>query len=58
MRVDPGTENGLLAAAQIAFRSSGTDSLAGNKSLRYGPSPANVVSFVLYKFQHTPTPPC
>ncbi len=44
MRFDPGTENGLLAAAQIAFRSCGSDTLAGNKSIRYGPSPANVVS--------------
>ena len=54
MRVDPGTENGLLAAAQIAFRSSGTDSLAGDKSLRYGPSPANMVSSYIeyyYTFQ-------
>ena len=47
VRFDPGMENGLLAAAQIAFRSCGTDSLAGNKSIRYGPSPANVVSLVI-----------
>ncbi len=40
--MDHGTENGCAAAAQIAFRSTGSDSLAGDKSARYGSSPANV----------------
>ncbi len=43
LRCDHGTENGSTAVAQIAFRSNGSDSLAG-KSVRYGSSPANVVS--------------
>ncbi len=43
LRMDCGTENGLAATAQIAFRRDGADSLAGDKSARYGTSPANIV---------------
>ena len=43
IRADCGTENGLVAAVQYGLRSSGDDSLAGEKSFRYGTSPANVV---------------
>ena len=43
IRADCGTENGLVAAVQYALRSYGDDSLAGEKSFRYGSSPANVV---------------
>ena len=43
LRMDLGTENGLAAAAQIAFRRDGADALAGEKSVRYGTSPANSV---------------
>lgn len=42
IRSDHGTENGLVAATQISFRSNGTDNLAGRNSFRYGTSPANV----------------
>ena len=42
--MDHGTENGLVATSQIAFRSQHTDSLCGVNSVRYGASPANVVS--------------
>ena len=44
LRMDHGTENGLAAAAQIVFRRDGADALAGEKSVRYGTSPANSVS--------------
>ena len=47
VRIDHGTENGLLAAAQIGFRSSCTDEYAGRKSVRYGSSPANVVGVMI-----------
>ncbi len=43
LRVDHGTENGLAATAQIAFRRDGADSLAGDKSAHYGTSPADIV---------------
>ena len=42
--MDHGTENGLAAAAQIAFWRYGTDALAGEKSVHYGTSSANSVS--------------
>ena len=48
IRADLGTENGLVAATQICFRSTGTDSLAGSKSVCYGTSPANVVRTNVY----------
>ena len=44
IRMDHGTENGLVGTTQIGFRACGTDSLAGPNSIRYGTSPANVVS--------------
>ena len=44
VRMDHGTENGDVATAQIAFRSLHDDSLSGANSIRYGKSPANVVS--------------
>ena len=43
LRVDPGTENVQMAAVQCALRSGHTDELAGDKSIRYGSSPANIV---------------
>ena len=42
--MDRGTENGLVATTQIAFRSQHSDGLNGGNSIRYGASPANVVS--------------
>ena len=50
IRADHGTENGLVAATQICFLSTGTDSLAGSKSFRYGTSPANVVRTMCIQF--------
>ena len=44
IRMDHGIENGLVGTTQIGFRACGTDSLAGPNSIRYGTSPANVVS--------------
>ena len=36
-----------LAALQISFRMDGQDSLAGEKSFMYGPSPGNIVGITL-----------
>ncbi len=47
-RPDYGTENGLLAASQIAFRLQHTDSLAGSKSFMYGHSTGNIVRVLMY----------
>ena len=44
LRMYHGSENGLAAAAQIAFQRDGADALAGEKSVCYGTSPANSVS--------------
>ena len=41
--MDRGTENSQVAAVQYAFRESHSDSLAGNRSFRFGTSPANIV---------------
>ncbi len=38
LRCDYGTENGSLAATQIALRSDHLDSLGGSKAFMYGPS--------------------
>ena len=46
IRCDCGTENTLIAEAQAAMRANHTDTLAGDKSVRFGTSPANVVSTV------------
>ena len=43
VRLDCGTENGKVAAVQIAFRMSHGDSLSGQNSVRYGHSHSNVV---------------
>lgn len=45
IRMDHGTENGLIGTTHITFRSQHTDNLSGANSIRYGKSPANVVSF-------------
>ena len=42
--MDHGTENGLIATTQIMFRTQHSDDLSGANSIRYGKSPANVVS--------------
>lgn len=44
--MDYGTENGLIATTQIMFRSQHSDDLSGANSIRYGKSPANVVSLL------------
>ena len=44
VRCDPGTENYLLAKAQVALRLCHGDGLAGERSFIYGPSSVNVVS--------------
>ena len=41
VRTDCGTENGILAVMQCHFRQYGDDNLAGDKSHKYGTSPAN-----------------
>ena len=46
VRADHGTENGLVAKCQIAFRINHEDCLSGTKSFIYGPSTANIVSFM------------
>ena len=46
LRYDYGTENCDMAAIQIALRSMHNDELNGSKSFIYGPSKANVVSFL------------
>ena len=51
IRSDHGTENGLVAATQISFRSNGTDNLAGRNSFRYGTSPANVVRLYFHELE-------
>lgn len=46
--MDRGTENSRVAAVQYAFRESHTDSLAGNRSFRFGTSPANIVRICMH----------
>ena len=46
VRSDYGTENVKLAAVQIAFRLHHCDLRSGERSFLYGPSPANVVTFL------------
>ena len=41
LRTDCGTENGIMAAMQSYFRQDGADVFAGEKSHKYGSSPAN-----------------
>lgn len=41
VRTDCGTENGMMASMQCYFRQDGDDSFSGDKSHRYGSSPAN-----------------
>lgn len=43
LRADDGTENVLAGSAQIAFRLSHTDQMAGSKSFMTGSSVHNVV---------------
>ena len=47
IRMDHGTENGLIGSTHIAFRCNHTDDLQGVNSIHYGKSPANVVSLLL-----------
>ncbi len=44
LRCDDGTENVGMGSAQIAFRLSHTDALAGEKSFMCGTSKHNIVS--------------
>ena len=46
LRADLGTENCSVAKIHIAFRMNHNDSLSGNRSFIYGPSTANIVSYV------------
>ena len=48
IRMDKGTENVLVAAVQYALRSSHDDTFAGDKSFRYGSSPANIVRNMIH----------
>ena len=41
--MDCGTENSKVAAVQYAFRELHNDSLSGERSFRFGASPANIV---------------
>ena len=41
--MDRGTENSRVAAVQYAFREFHADNLAGDRSFRFGTSPANIV---------------
>lgn len=43
IRMDRGTENTKIAALQYAFREFDDDEFAGEKSVCYGTSPANIV---------------
>lgn len=43
LRMDKGTENVKVAATQYAFREGQNDAFAGNGSIRFGTSPANIV---------------
>ena len=45
IRIDDGTET-LIGTTHIAFRSQQNDELSGANSIRYGKSPANVVSSI------------
>ena len=42
--MDKGTENVRVAGVQYALRSGHDDAFSGEKSFRYGTSPANIVS--------------
>ena len=44
VHMDKGTENNKLAQVQCAFRTGNSDELAAEKSIRFGTSPANIVS--------------
>jgi hypothetical protein len=44
LRVDPGTENGILCAIHATLREDAADELRGKKSYRYGKSTSNQVS--------------
>lgn len=41
--MDKGTENVKVAATQYGFRETQNDAFAGNRSIRFGTSPANIV---------------
>ena len=46
IRLDKGSENVRITAVQFAFRESHSDYLSGEKSFRFGTSPANIVSII------------
>ena len=46
IRADKGTENVRVAAVQYALRREHDNSLAAEKSIRYGSSPANTVHII------------
>ena len=46
IRLDRGTENVKMAAVQYAFRENHLDELSGEKSFRFGTSPANIVNIL------------
>ncbi len=41
--MDHGTENSVVGAVQYAMRVDGHDAFSGERSIRYGTSPANIV---------------
>ena len=43
--MDRGTENTKIAAVQFSFREDHSDEYAGTRSIRFGTSPANIVSY-------------
>ncbi len=47
LRCDYGTENCIMATAQIAFRLPHVDQLSGRKSFLYGPSTRNIVGTLI-----------
>jgi hypothetical protein len=44
LRMDPGTENGVMCAIHAVFRDGAADSLSGSNSYRYGKSVHNQAS--------------
>ena len=50
VRADRGTENSIIAFVQPTLRSQHSDSLAGDKSFRYGKSTSNQVSYKLLDY--------
>ena len=45
LRMDHGTENSFIGAIQYSMREDGQDPFSGERSIRYGTSPANIVCY-------------